>query len=387
MVQYDFVYNRKGRINKNGKALVQIRCYYEKKYKFLSTEIRVKPEHWDSDKGEVHKKYPRAGVLNRHIREQVQKLEDFEIDLISKGKKFNFGMLEPVLNGPSSTITFNQFVKNELEISSIRESSKKQQKVFMNKLNEFNSKTQFDEINLEFLQRFEKFLYSKGLNTNSVGKEFKNFRKFVNLAIDKEMIPLDKYPFRKFKIKTKPTNKVHLTEDEVNRIKNLELEVNSEIEFIRDLYLVGIYTGLRFSDIVNLRNEDIKKIEGETLIEKRMQKTENFIRIPISKLFEGKAKTIINKYVDEKNTHVFQSYSNQHVNRILKVIGHMANIQKKIAFHSSRHTFATLLLNKGLRIEIVSKLMGHSNIQQTQEYANLLNITVDKALAELYAKA
>ena len=118
-----------------------------------------------------------------------------------------------------------------------------------------------------------------------------------------------------------------------------------------------------------------------------MNKTSNFVQLPLNLLFEGKPLKIINQYQDVSRETLFQPFTNQHVNRILKVIGSMTEITKKLSYHSSRHTFATYLLNEGLAMESVQKLMGHTSILQTQEYAKLLNITVENQLKGLYGMA
>lgn len=81
----------------------------------------------------------------------------------------------------------------------------------------------------------------------------------------------------------------------------------------------------------------------------------------------------------KKNKEQF-SAANAYVNKDLSKIAKMAEIEKHIHFHTSRHTFATRALRKGMRIEYVSKLLGHANIKTTQIYAKIVNEELDKAM-------
>ncbi|MEQ8626744.1 site-specific integrase [Ekhidna sp.] len=387
MVKYDLVYNRKRIINKDGKALIQIRCYHKKKYTYLSSEIRIEQKHWDEVNQLIKKTHPHAGLFNRQLREQIQSFEEFEIEMMKVGKDFNVSMLKTLLGDPDHTFTFNHFVKNEIEMNSFKLNTVKQHRGFLNKLNGFNASLLFSDIDLELLQRFEQHLIMQQLHTNSIAREFKNFRKFLNVAIDKGYFKLEDYPFRKFKIKKKPTSKTFLLKNELERIENLDLSHDNELSYIRDLYLFGAFTGLRFSDVMSLSKKDITMMNDITYVNKRMNKTSNFVQLPLNLLFEGKPLKIINQYQDVSRETLFQPFTNQHVNRILKVIGSMTEITKKLSYHSSRHTFATYLLNEGLAMESVQKLMGHTSILQTQEYAKLLNITVENQLKGLYGMA
>lgn len=386
MLQYGLIHNRKGIIGKDGKALIQIRAYDRKRYKFLSTEIRIESKQWDKEKMKVNANHAQYIKLNRILESKISRLEDYEISLASQGKECSLNMIEQFhLNG-KVTITFNEFVDYELKNSTLSSGTIRQQKVFYNKLNEFSPNTVFSQIDYDFCCRFEKFLVDKKLHQNSIAKEFKNFKKFVNLAVAKDYMEVGKNPFLKYKVKSVPSKKIHLTSEELNRIEELEF-TDWELENARDIYLFGAYTGLRYGDISSLKKSDIIKLEdGSWNLDIRMRKTSNLLLLPLHKLFNGRPKELIQKH-NEFHKHsekCFKCYSNEHQNRLLKLIAKLANIDKRLAFHSSRHSFGTNLLNHGIRIEVVQGLMGHTKIQQTQEYAQLLNISVNRELDKVW---
>lgn len=390
MIQYSLVHNRKGIIGKDGMALIQIRAYSisRRKYKYLSTGIKVEPKQWDKVNRKINSNHARYIALNRKLDKMISKLQDYEISLYEKDKECTLETLEQFHLNKKVTIGFNEFVKDELDNSTLRHGTVRQQKVFYNKLNAFNPKLAFSQIDYDLCCRFEKFLHDQGItNKNTIAKEFKNFKKFVNLAVAKDYIPMDKNPFLKFKVKTVPAKKIYLTEPEIRRIEELDFSHDYELEKARDVYLFATYTGIRYSDVAALRKQDVIKHEdGSWTIDIRMQKTENLLLLPIDKLFNGKPKDLLIKYdqLTPDSELYFNCYSNEHQNRLLKLIAKLANIDKRLSFHSSRHSFGTSLLNLGVSIEVVQGLMGHKKLQQTQEYSRLLNHSIIKALEQVW---
>jgi len=85
-------------------------------------------------------------------------------------------------------------------------------------------------------------------------------------------------------------------------------------------------------------------------------------------------------YSDKKKLYNKISSATAYTNGDLKDITKIIGLEKRVSFHTARHTFATRALKKGMRIEYVSKLMGHSNIQTTQIYAKIITSELDKAM-------
>ncbi|WP_109832783.1 site-specific integrase [Reichenbachiella versicolor] len=390
MIKYTLVHNRKNIIGKDGKALVQIKCYSPntKRNKFLSTDTRLEPNQWDSQKCRVTPYFAQYISLNRILDDKIKKLQDYEISILERGKECSLEMIEQYhLNGKVN-MTFNEFVEDEISNCTLRSGTIRQHRGFQKKLDEFNSKLLFSQIDFDLCCRFEKCLRDEDLHVNTVANHFKMFKRFVNLAIDKEYMEINKNPFIRFKAKTVPPKKTFLTHDEVKRIEKLELNENSELDRARDFYLFGVYTALRFSDIKSLRKDNIMKTDdGQWQLYIQMQKTTEPLSIPLHLLFEGKPKDIIDKHeqLNPTSEKCFNCYSNEYQNRLLKIIAQMAKIDKRLSFHSSRHSFATNLLNYGIPIEIVQALMGHKKIQQTQEYAKLLNVSVNRELSKVWS--
>ena len=160
----------------------------------------------------------------------------------------------------------------------------------------------------------------------------------------------------------------YLTTEELDRIYNLEID-NKSLSDIRDAFVLQASTGLAYADIYNLKKEDIKiEEDGTHYIVKNRQKTSTQFT------------TVVLPYgVEILKKHDYQLHiiTNQKYNLFLKSIQALAGIETKLTTHLARKTFGTILLNKGVRLETVSKALGHSNTKITQSaYAKLLNKTV-----------
>lgn len=185
----------------------------------------------------------------------------------------------------------------------------------------------------------------------------------------------------------------YLTEEELLKIEEVILPPHECISVHRDVFVLPTYAaGLRVSDILQLR---VKNFDGEKL-NVQTQKTGSIVSIKlpskaldlIQKYINGKSDPeafifpILSKYIidSEKSRLAAISAATAYINKDLRKIANKVGITKHIHFHTSRHTWATRALRKGMRIEYVSKLMGHASIKTTQVYAKIVNEELDKAM-------
>ena len=160
-----------------------------------------------------------------------------------------------------------------------------------------------------------------------------------------------------------------LTPDELHKLEQMSgLLSNTKQQQILDAFLFCCYTGLRYSDFIQLSNHNLINISNNYWLIYQSVKTQVEVRIPLYLLFHGKPVSILNKYI--KNlSYFFQLKDNSNINKILKKIALQANLQKSISFHTARHTNATLLIYNGADITTVQKILGHKSIKTTQIYA------------------
>lgn len=356
-------------------ALVQVEAYLDRKKKYFSTKVYLKPEQWDSKKMIV-KNHPNAEALNRLIYEFVAMVEKKELELWQQGKRVSLELLKNTLITRGNNSSFIPFFKQEVMNSSLKESTKRNHLSTLMLLQEFKKDVSFSDLTFEFVSSFEYFLQLKGYHTNTIAKHMKHLKRHVNIAINKEYIEIQKYAFRKYKIRTVENKHTHLVPEELEKLEKLNLTGRyMRFQKTLDAFLFCCYAGMRYSDFVNLSPENIIDIRQETWLIYKSVKTGTEVRLPLYLLFGGKGLVILDKY--RNNLHEFFCLrDNSNVNKELIIISRLAGLSKKISFHTARHTNATLLIYNGVNITTVQKLLGHKSVKTTQVYTNIMDMTI-----------
>lgn len=372
---YNLVYNRKKCLNKKGMALVQVEAYLGRKKKYFSTKVYLKPEQWDNKKLIV-KNHPNADALNRLIYEFVATIEKKELELWQQGKRISLELLKNALTTQENNSSFISFFRQEVMNSSLKDSTKRNHLSTLILLQEFKKDIVFSDLTFEFISSFEYFLQLKGYHINTIAKHMKHLKRHVNIAINKEYIEIQKYAFRKYKIKTIENKHTHLVPEELERLENLILSDRYvKLQKSLDAFLFCCYAGMRYSDFINLSSENIVDINQETWLIYKSVKTVTEVRLPLYLLFSGKGITILNKYKDNLED-FFHLRDNSNINKDLIIITRLAGLSKRISFHTARHTNATLLIYNGINITTVQKLLGHKSVKTTQIYTNVMDMTI-----------
>ena len=373
-IYYQPIYNRKKKLNAQGKALLQIEAYLEKRKIYFSTHIYLSPEQWDN-KRKLICKHPHAEALNYQVKEFLIQLESKELSLWKEGKVISLERLKEEFCIKKDR-SFLDFVIKDIEDSQSKESTKRNLLSTYTLLAKFKNHIDFKELTPEFIFDFEKFLFCCDLQTNTVAKHMKHFKTFVNLAIDKGYLSLNDYPFRRYRIKTLKPKHTFLLPDELEKLETLEL-TGKKIAYKHSLeaFLFCCYTGLRYSDFTQLSDKNIVFIENRPWIIFTTIKTGAEVRLPLALLFEGKGWKLLRKHQKHLDE-FFRIKTNSTVNKELIRIGKLAGIQKHFSFHSARHTNATLLIYKGVNITTVQKLLGHRNVSTTQIYSEVMGSTI-----------
>ena len=379
-ISYNLVFNRKKRLNKRGMALVQVEAYLNRKKMYFSTKIYLKPEQWDA-KRKMVKNHPYANVLNRMLYENIAAIEQTELGLWQQGKSISLDLLKNSIDKPlSNGRSFLTFFKEEIANSSLKESTRQNHLSTLELLQEFKKEVLFTDLTFEFVSSFDNYLQSKGYHLNTIAKHMKHLKRYINVAINKEYMDIQKYAFRKYKIKSIEGSHTHLAPEELHKFENLQLTGRyTRLQKTKDAFLFCCYAGLRYSDFTNLTSANIVEFHQETWIIYKSVKTGMEVRLPLYLLFEGKGIQILQRYKDDLNS-FFKLKDNSNTNKELNILAGLAKIDKRVSFHTARHTNATLLLYNGANITTVQKLLGHKSVKTTQVYANIMDITVVRDL-------
>lgn len=386
---YSLVYNRKKSLNKRGVALVQVEAYLNRKKKYFSTKVYLRPDQWDAKKLLV-KNHPNADALNRLIYEFMAMIEKRELELWQQGKPITLEILKEMLSEQQEQedkSSFIPFFKHEVMTSNLKESTKRNHLSTFALLQDFKKNVTFSDLTFEFVSSFEYFLQSKGYHTNTIAKHMKHLKRHINVAINKEYMDIQKYAFRKYKIKTVENGHTHLAPEELEKMETLQL-TGRYIKYQKtlDAFLFCCYAGMRYSDFVNMKPENIVEMHQETWLIYKSIKTGTEVRLPLYLLFNGKGIQILNKYQANLQD-FFHLRDNSNVNKELIIITRLAGLSKKVSFHTARHTNATLLIYNGVNITTVQKLLGHKSVKTTQIYTNVMDMTIISDLEKNHSLA
>jgi integrase len=395
---------KKNKQTADGQIPIYLRIIKDRDTRFISLGVKVLESQWDFDAQKVKKSHPNSKRMNAFLASKVAEAESETLDMMIEGKSMNESSFNE-LKGKAK-IDFYSFA--EKYAASFQKKGQigtyRRALAVINKIKEFNGegKLEFKDITVSFLKRYEEFMAETKKNkVNTIQANFKMIRTIMNNAVSEDLMKRDKNPFYKFKVKSEPTSRAYLTEEELKTMDELDLVGDPILFNHRNMYVFAAYVGgLRVSDMLLLKWENfdgthinlkIKKT-GATLSIKVPTRGIEILDIYKKKTFldeKGKEQPgyfifpVLDKGFDNFNStaqHNALSSATAFINKNLKAIAKRAKIEKNVSFHTSRHTFGTRALRKGVRIEYVSKLMGHATIKETQAYAKIVNEELDKAM-------
>lgn len=378
---------RESRVRKDGTASIEVVLTVNGERCAFSTGKRVKSCNWDKAKQQVKGKDEEAQSLNNYLKAIKAKLYQKEAELLDRGFIITTELLRDAYFDKVESL------KEKTLFEVFEEHNQEQEKLVGNGvskatywisvytvrlLKEFvqqkykREDLYLRELNLNFIQSFHSFLrIDKGMAQNSSTKHLKLLKKIVNLAVANSYMTTN--PFITYKIEREPVEIDFLDEEELRKIINFDTPL-PRLERAKDMFLFGCFTGLSYIDIKTLAPEHFEKDStGRIWIKKRRVKTGVLSRIPLLPI----AKLILDKYKGGEKLLPIQDPAD--INKYLKDIAILCDIKKRITFHTSRHTFAsTVTLANNISLEVVSKMLGHTNTRMTTHYAKL----IDKCIGE-----
>ena len=231
------------------------------------------------------------------------------------------------------------------------------------------------ELTPDFIKEYEIYLSTDaGLHNGSVWANCMWLKTIVAKAHYNGQTPRN--PFAQYRVNQNIKDRIYLTEDEIKTMMTHEF-ANSKLAYIRDLFVFASFTALSFVDIKELTTDDIVDVNGEKWILSKRHKT----KVPFQVKLLDIPLLIIKRYEPfQENKFIFPNLNYWSICKPLKKMILECGIEKSISFHVARHSFATLALGKGMPIESVSKILGHTNIVTTQKYAKVTTEKIDKDL-------
>ena len=383
---------KRNRINKIGKCPIRCRITFKKTRKEFSTGIFISPDYWDGGKQKASPLSIENTLLNNKLSLIHQQIDtaflmlqilpnDFDVDDIYRKYKGEDSKDEISILGAydlhnEKTRKLIGIDFNKLSWSRYVESRRKVA-LFITKTYKRRD-VRLKDLDFKFIKDLEYFFKTElKLRQATVYRSIQRVKKIIQFAIAENYLKKD--PFHLYKNKKYKTVIVYLTDEE---LKRLEKHTFSQIRLqqVQDLFIFCCYTGLAYTEMTTLTTNNIEVgFDGNEWIQMIRKKTNRAISIPVL----PKAKEILEKYDNE-----LPKISNQKFNSYLKEISALLSIDKKLTHHIARKTFATtVLLYNNVPMEIVSELLGHSNMNITQaHYGKVVQRKVSDEMKNLHSK-
>jgi len=255
---------------------------------------------------------------------------------------------------------------------------------------------EFSDINRHFYDRFRYYIMVKEeKEISTFGGFIKNIKTIMKEAKDDGLHNSSEYESKYFYMPSYESDTVALTLDQVDKIHALDLSENERMDKIRDLFLIGCYSALRFSDFIDLEIEDIQ----DNFIRVKQKKTGAYVTIPIMK----RLKKVLKKY----DNRLPKGCSNQEFNRVIKDVIKKAELTQiinvktykggvekieptpfydMVSSHTGRRSYATIMFRKGIPTMLIMSATGHKTEKSFLRYIRATNEDKSRMLAETLKK-
>ena len=380
MITTKLIFDRRKTASRTREGYIDVRVTIDRTTKYISTGVRVHKNEWATDRV-VNRQD--ADILNerlaiifekvsRHANECVKQCKTFDTESV---KQIVWKQVEMSKDEP----TFIQWCEKQIPLLGVSEGTAKHYYPLVTRLTEYGRMNRWQDVTVENIANFDAWLHTitkpisdaalksgkkpEKLSDGAVYNYHKCLKALLNRALVFGLIVNNPYNRLKGKFKRGDReNLEYLTDEEMRKFEAIILPKGDILDVVHDLFIFQMYTGLPFSDMQSFDANDYKwdgkawRHVGERI------KT----GVPYVSQLLPPAVKVLEKYGWE-----IPQISNADYNRHLKSLGQMAGIKTRLHSHLARHTFATWMLRHGVSIENVSKMLGHTNIKQTQRYAKV----------------
>jgi site-specific recombinase XerD len=389
----------------NGENPLMLRISKDGKRKYQSLGISINPLYWDFRKGKPKPNCPNGELIQKIILDKISECNNQIMLLNATQKDYTPTTLLEKKRHTITVKTVGEFYK---ELIAQYEASNKSgnrliYKGSLNSIKEFSKgrlNFLFNDIDVEWLTKYEKWLRSKGNKETTMSLLFRTLRSAYNKAIEAKCTNKSNYPFNDFKISKFDVTTTKRAISKMDMLQVMKVDLSNEsyyMQLSRDIFVFSyLCGGINFTDIANLK--------AENLIDNRLQYVRQKTSKKINLLLSLEAIEIIKRYNQNRKAenYLFPILDNtihitatQKQNRIHKVLGKIDKYLKDIAkiaklhdvnltTYVARHSFATILKKSGVNIGLISEALGHSDIATTQIYLDSFeNSQIDEAMKNL----
>ena len=386
-----YVFDRRKTADKTHKGCIELRITYNRKQKLISTGITVYPHQWKGGNPYVSG-YETSGEDNRILSSLLLRAHRIVSEQVETGRVDIDAIPRLLKPSEGAGITLLQYVMKRIEKERITESEAtyRQKVTFYNKLHEYGKIKLFSDISEKAIRDFDEWLHAyewtvtdsygkpvtKRYSQGTIGSFHKNLKAFIADAVVDGYLKENVYVAKRIKVDKGSTRiEQYLTSDEIDKILNAEMPTKS-LSQARDLFSIQILTGMAYIDLMEYDFGKLKGADvGSVCHGKRRKTGTEFVFV-----LTEKANEILERY-----GYRLPKLSNQQYNTKLKMIADAAGIDKELTSHMGRRSCGVVLLNAGVPIEVVSRILGHESIRITQQaYVQILDETIQKEVSKAF---
>lgn len=382
MIKTQIMFDHRNRTSAGKEGPVEVRITHNRKTYYIPTGVRVRRSEFafqsiinrgDSDE------------LNRQLKVLVQKITGVVTAMLEAGEALDAAEVKRRVWSPEQKKKkdVNEVVawmQEQLPLLRLRDGTVKHYRPLFVRLTAFGEISQWCDLTIENIYKFDAYLHSlrkeltdaekkKGvkaepLSDAGVYTYHKCFRALLTRAY--KMGVIDANPYDRLKGEFSRGEKQsmdYLTEEEMAAFESIRPLRGSVMEVAHDLFIFQMYTGLSYGDMQTFDMKDYRLIDGTWRNVGERIKT----GVPYVSQLLPPAVAILEKY-----NYQLPTLGNAEYNHSLKALGMACGITRPLHSHMARHTFATFALRHGVKIENLARMLGHTNITQTQRYAKVV---------------
>lgn len=389
------VFDRKKKANKDTEGLLEIRISANRKSYYISTGVRVLPKQWAGTvlhRADAETLNDRLGTMVRKVSEEVTRCmgDGREIDVTAIKDKL-FEVKNPRNTDPDVLLNW---IDAQIAALNVKDGTRQHFRVTQKRLEAFGRIRQWEDLTIENIYDWDAWLHKlpkpqskadvqanakpEPITAQTVHNYHKDLKSLLSRAV--KMGKIEQNPYDRLRgefKKCENESTEYLTEEEMKALESLHPLPGTQVAMARDLFVFQMYTGLSYSDSQAFDIKDYKQVNGKWVnVGERIKTGVAYVSQLLPPVVE-----ILERYNWQT-----PRINNVQYNQSLKVIQQALGFTSKLHSHLARHTFATWMLANGVPLEHVSKMVGHSNIRQTQRYAKVLPKSVYDDFEKVAAK-
>lgn len=366
MINLNFIC-RTNKVGKSGLAPIEVIITSNKQRTYCTLELKTNPKTFEKDLRRKTAISDYCSIVRNDINNVINymKMNNIELTPLAIKDMYKNGLSKPKpYNIKNMVDDYMRIIGKKYNIDAICQTTyDKYRRLASRIINFFGEETPINNITVGDIEEF-KLDIRKTYEKSTASSLLTLTKSFFTFAFNNGKLNVNL--FATIKIKKEVKDVEFLTQEELDIIKTKTFATD-RLTKVRDCFLFACYTGLAFTDLKQFSKNDILEHDNIFYIKKKRQKTE----VTYTTVLNDEAMAILVKY-----DYQLPLLTNQKYNAYLAEIADICGINKPLHSHIARHTFGTLMLNKGYSLEVVAKMLGHTNVKQTSHYAKLLDKTI-----------